>query len=242
METKEQKFLKAFREFVIDCFESEDEDQEEDTENQYNAMLEDLMVNRELKELVYKLVPNKDADDAWQEFILQVAEIKDKQKVLDVWNKQNREWHWYMVRVICNQFKSNTSHFYRQYRRRDFQRDDNSHTIIEIANDIGAKDTTADGYVMDEIEDKLMYTENIEENISNQQIMKEVNWYVKNELSWYESELYKMYYEEELSHVKIHNITRIPATSVGNTVRNVLAKIQNHLTQKGILKNNKDNN
>jgi DNA-directed RNA polymerase specialized sigma24 family protein len=45
-----------------------------------------------------------------------------------------------------------------------------------------------------------------------------------------------MYYEEELSHVKISNITSIPATSIGNTIRIVLSKIQQHLRYKGIIK------
>lgn len=231
------KYIEAVTEFIIDMFESQDDD-EEDTETQYQQMLAQLMTNKELKRLVYSLVPQKDKEDAWGEFILQVAEIKDKCKVLEIWNKKNREFHWFMIRIIMNQFKSNTSHFYRQYRRPDHQRDDNSSTLIEIANSIGERDTTADGYVMDNIENHVTHNDNTEEKLTNKQIMDEVNWYVNNKLSWYERELYTMYYEEELSHVKISNITSIPATSIGNTIRIVLSKIQNHLAYKGIIKRN----
>ena len=226
------KYIKAVVEFILEC------NEQEDSETQYQQMLAELMTNKELKRLVYNLVPQKDKEDAWGEFILQVAEIKDKCKVLEVWNKNNREFHWFMIRIIMNQFKSNTSHFYRQYRRPDHQRDDNSSTLIEIANSIGERDTTADGYVMDNIENHVTHNDNTEERLTNKQIMDEVNWYVNNKLSWYERELYIMYYEEELSHVKISNITSIPATSIGNTIRIVLSKIQNHLAYKGIIKRN----
>ena len=226
------KYIKAVVEFILEC------NEQEDTETQYQQMLAQLMINKELKRLVYNLVPQKDKEDAWGEFILQVAEIKDKCKVLEVWNKKNREFHWFMIRIIMNQFKSNTSHFYRQYRRPDHQRDDNSSTLIEIANSIGERDTTADGYVMDNIENHVTHNDNTEEQLTNKQIMDEVNWYVNNKLSWYERELYIMYYEEELSHVKISNITSIPATIIGNTIRIVLSKIQNHLAYKGIIKRN----
>lgn len=226
------KYIKAVVEFILEC------NEQEDSETQYQQMLAQLMINKELKRLVYNLVPQKDKEDAWGEFILQVAEIKDKCKVLEVWNKKNREFHWFMIRIIMNQFKSNTSHFYRQYRRPDHQRDDNSSTLIEIANSIGERDTTADGYVMDNIENHVTHNDNTEEQLTNKQIMDEVNWYVNNKLSWYERELYIMYYEEELSHVKISNITSIPATSIGNTIRIVLSKIQNHLAYKGIIKRN----
>ena len=224
------KYIKAVVEFILEC------NEQEDSETQYQQMLAQLMTNKELKRLVYNLVPQKDKEDAWGEFILQVAEIKDKCKVLEVWNKKNREFHWFMIRIIMNQFKSNTSHFYRQYRRPDHQRDDNSSTLIEIANSIGERDTTADGYVMDNIENHVTHNDNTEEQLTNKQIMDEVNWYVNNKLSWYERELYIMYYEEELSHVKISHITSIPATSIGNTIRIVLSKIQNHLAYKGIIK------
>ena len=224
------KYIKAVEEFILEC------NEQEDSETQYQQMLAQLMINKELKRLVYNLVPQKDKEDAWGEFILQVAEIKDKCKVLEVWNKKNREFHWFMIRIIMNQFKSNTSHFYRQYRRPDHQRDDNSSTLIEIANSIGERDTTADGYVMDNIENHVTHNDNTEEQLTNKQIMDEVNWYVNNKLSWYERELYTMYYEEELSHVKISHITSIPATSIGNTIRIVLSKIQNHLAYKGIIK------
>ena len=224
------KYIKAVVEFILEC------NEQEDSETQYQQMLAELMTNKELKRLVYNLVPQKDKEDAWGEFILQVAEIKDKCKVLEVWNKKNREFHWFMIRIIMNQFKSNTSHFYRQYRRPDHQRDDNSSTLIEIANSIGERDTTADGYVMDNIENHVTHNDNTEERLTNKQIMDEVNWYVNNKLSWYERELYTMYYEEELSHVKISHITSIPATSIGNTIRIVLSKIQNHLAYKGIIK------
>lgn len=226
------KYIKAVVEFILEC------NEQEDSETQYQQMLAELMTNKELKRLVYNLVPQKDKEDAWGEFILQVAEIKDKCKVLEVWNKKNREFHWFMIRIIMNQFKSNTSHFYRQYRRPDHQRDDNSSTLIEIANSIGERDTTADGYVMDNIENHVTHNDNTEERLTNKQIMDEVNWYVNNKLSWYERELYTMYYEEELSHVKISHITSIPATSIGNTIRIVLSKIQNHLAYKGIIKRN----
>ena len=226
------KYIKAVVEFILEC------NEQEDSETQYQQMLAELMTNKELKRLVYNLVPQKDKEDAWGEFILQVAEIKDKCKVLEVWNKKNREFHWFMIRIIMNQFKSNTSHFYRQYRRPDHQRDDNSSTLIEIANSIGERDTTADGYVMDNIENHVTHNDNTEEQLTNKQIMDEVNWYVNNKLSWYERELYTMYYEEELSHVKISHITSIPATSIGNTIRIVLSKIQNHLAYKGIIKRN----
>jgi DNA-directed RNA polymerase specialized sigma24 family protein len=225
-----KKYVQAVVGFIIEC------NEQEDTEIQYNQMLAQLMTNKELKRLVYNLVPQKDKEDAWAEFVLQVAEIKDKIKVLEVWNKKNREFHWFMIRIILNQFKSNTSHFYRQYRRPTFQVDDNSHTIMQIVNDIGANDIPADGYVINEIESHLMQNDNTEEQLTNKQIMDEVKWYVANKLSFYERELYTMYYEEELSHVKISNITSIPATSIGNTIRIVLSKIQQHLRYKGIIK------
>ena len=228
----------------IDDDDDDDDNDDEDPEptptndGEYNRMLIDLNSRTELQTLVHRLVPHCDQEDAWSEFLMQVATIKNKQKVLDVWNKNNREFHWYMVRVICNQLKSKTSHYYRQYRRPQQHIDDNSHNIISVANGLGGSNDTFDGYVFESIENQLTHDDDTETTMDQQMIMDEVNYFVNNFLTFYEREIYKMYYEEELSHVKISKATRIPATSIGNTVRGVLAMIQLHLENIGIVNDN----
>jgi DNA-directed RNA polymerase specialized sigma subunit len=147
-----------------------------------------------------------------------------------------------MVRLICNQLKSKTSHYFRLYRRPEQKLDDNSHNIIAIANDIGQGHELADGYVLDSISNKLTHIDDYETTMDNEMVMSEVNNFINNNLTFYEKEIYKMYYEEELSHVKISKATRIPATSIGNTVRKVLAMIQSHLESVGIFQDNEDDN
>lgn len=233
---KQRQFLIALDAFFNDT------EEEENIEEEYNKMLIDLNKNKELKQLVYRLVDKKDQEDAWQEIIIQVATIKDKATVLRLWNKKTKEYHWFMVRVICNQLKSKTSQFYRQYRRVNNNIDDNSNTIMDMTNDIGQDGIMADGYVLDSIQEHLTHNDDTEHVMDEDMIMAEVNWFVTNHLTFYERELYKLYYEEELSHVKISNATRIPATSIGNTVRKVLSMIQDHLISRGIITKDKDNN
>lgn len=242
---KEKQFLIGLNDFFNDNdddnedgYDMDDNEPYDDRED-YNKMLAELSNNSDLKTLVHRLVLHKDKDDAWQEILLQVAMIKDRRSVLNVWNKKNREFHWYMVRLICNQLKSKTSHYFRLYRRPQQKLDDNSHSIISIANDIGQGHELADGYVMDSIQNKLTHQDDYETIMDNEMVMAEVNYFISNHLSFYQKEIYKMYYEEELSHVKISKATMIPATSIGNTVRQVLALIQEHLESVGII-NNKD--
>jgi hypothetical protein len=242
----EKQFILALDDFFnMDDDDDNDDDEDNtpyDDRDDYNAMLAELSYNEELKTLVHRLVLHKDQDDAWQEILVQVALIRDRETVLRVWNKRNREFHWYMVRLICNQLKSKTSHYFRLYRRPEQQLDDNSHNIISIANDIGQGHDLADGYVLDSISNKLTHIDDYETAMDNEMVMAEVNNFINNNLTFYEKEIYKMYYEEELSHVKISKATMIPATSIGNTVRKVLAMIQEHLESVGIVQDNEDNN
>ena len=51
-------------------------------EEQFNNILVTIYNNKELKQLVNRLTDKEDNEDAYCEFILQVAEIKDKQKLI----------------------------------------------------------------------------------------------------------------------------------------------------------------
>ena len=133
-------------------------------------------------------------------------------------------------------FKSKTSDYFRKYRRPKQQKDDNSEKIMNIINDIGNFNDILLGFIGKEIEDKLSEDVNYDELITNQQIMDEVKWFVKNKLNWYDRELFTLYYDENLSHYEISKITKIPATSIGLTIRTIKKNLMNHLTNKKIFK------
>lgn len=247
MKTREEKlkqFISALDAVFNDCENNEEETDEEETisdndlKKEYDKMIIDLNNRKELKTLITRLVSYKDKEDAWSEFIYQVLTIKNKKKVLDVWNKNNKEFHWYMIRIIANQFKSSTSHFYRQYRRVSQYIDDNSHQLLDYANDITFNNDDVNTH---SFYDCFITNDDQDLKIDNELIITEINWFINNKLNFYEQEIYKMYYQEELSHLKISKITHIPATSIGNTVRIVLSKIKKHLKSTGIINDNHNN-
>jgi hypothetical protein len=79
-----------------------------------NTILSDLYQSKELAELINKMHPEHLREDLKQELFLTLCETQD-QKIIDLHNRKQLKF--YVTRIVLNMIASNTSPFYKKYRR-----------------------------------------------------------------------------------------------------------------------------
>lgn len=141
-------------------------------------------------------------EDAWQEMMLILLE-HNPQKLIDSWN--NKFFKYLFIRIMMNQFKSNSSRIYRTYTR--FGGDENA-DISKLATEI--KD-----------EDDIEFINNFNNDVNN---------FVEEQF-WYDKELFKMYYYDGYSYSQISKLTKIPKNSIWQNVRNTTDRLKEFLNK-----------
>ncbi len=133
---------------------------------QRNQIIEELFVGKNFNNCISKMEPDHLQEDLKMEVISIVCEWPNE-KVIELHKKKELEF--YVVRVVLNQIKSNTSHFHKKYRK--------TYTPIENSNLIVVHKC------QDEPIDERMIREEAEDLA-----LDEIN-----RLYWYDAEMIRLY-------------------------------------------------
>lgn len=168
-----------------------------------NQIIEQLFTGKNFLECISKMEPEHLRDDLKQEVMLIVCEWPED-KVRGLW--QRKELEFYVVRVILNLIRSNTSPFYKKFR-----------TLSEQLNGF----EIADDYDHEERE--------IREGLQDI-ALGEIN-----KLYWYDAELLRLYLQLG-SFRAIERETKIPYVSCFKSVKKSLAILKTKAEKKNIIK------
>ena len=133
------------------------------------------------------------SDELYSEFLLSLCEI-DENKLIDLYKKD--ELRFYLVRIIVNQYKSNSSRYYRQIKKKYTKIIDYSVYLEEFNDD----------------ETILMDLDRTWMSFLKAKIEK---------LHWYDKTIFQMYINDNLSMKKIADKIGIPESSIKSTIKSV---------------------
>lgn len=133
------------------------------------------------------------ADELYSEFLLSVCEM-DEQKLIKLY--ESDELKFYLLRIIVNQYKSNSSRYFRQIKKKYTK-------IIDYAVFLEHNDDTQT--IVNELSDNWLV-------FLNEKIEK---------LHWYDKTIFQMYINDNLSMKKIADKIKIPESSIKSTIKSV---------------------
>ena len=173
-----------------------------------SAIFEYILISEKINDCIAR-IPSKYRDDFKQHFYVQMLEMKED-KVLNAYS--NGYLDWLCIRVITNQYNSNTSSFYNLYR--DYNKPTTGYIQFE---DVNESDIV---YVNDNLEkqgEDLNKFKNIEKLL--------------NDRHFYHKQLWYMYYIEEMSYRDIEKQTGINFQSVRSSVLKTNEYIKNNFKE-----------
>ena len=133
------------------------------------------------------------ADELYSEFLLSISELNED-KLINLYIKN--ELRYYLIRIILNQYKSNSSRYFRQIKKKYTK-------IIDYAVFLGHMDNQ----------------ETILTDLSNNWL-EFLNKKIET-LHWYDKTIFKMYIDDNLSMKKIADKIGIPESSIKSTIKSV---------------------
>lgn len=133
------------------------------------------------------------ADELYSEFLLSISEM-DEEKLIKLY--ESGELKFYLLRIIVNQYKSNSSRYYRQIKKKYTK-------IIDYAVFLEHNDDTQT--IVNELSDNWLV-------FLNEKIEK---------LHWYDKTIFQMYINDNLSMKKIADKIKIPESSIKSTIKSV---------------------
>jgi hypothetical protein len=161
-----------------------------------NEIIERLYLGKSFRECISKMEPDHLRDDLRQEVAVVVCEWPDE-KVIDLYEKGVLDF--YVVRVILNMIKSNTSPFYKKYRQIVAE-------FGEVADKFGEVDQChADRLTREALEDFTI-----------EQI---------DEIHWYNSGLVRLYLQLG-NYRAIEKETKIPFPSCYKTIQKSIEELR----------------
>ena len=139
-------------------------------------------------------------DDLFQHCIEALLTDKDNEKIQLLIDKD--QLHYYFTAILIRNYHSSTSRFHYQYRKGS-----------------------------DMISDKDVYQVDIPEDEFDALKEAKIDFIEKQieHLDWYDKQLVKLYFYENLSYRKIAELTKIPKTSIYNGITSIKNKIKNKL-------------
>lgn len=146
--------------------------------------------------IVQKMTSN---DPRSQDLLHDIVEQLSKNKTYN--NLPENQKIFFIVRTIKNQFYSNNSKFYKEYRRYQFT---NIEQVRELQNEDLYIETPSIEWIYDEFD----------------KIIKE------NQDRWYDVGIFKLYIEEKNNLSKLHNRTRIPKYSLRQTLNDMKEELR----------------
>jgi RNA polymerase sigma factor (sigma-70 family) len=138
-------------------------------------------------------------DDLFQHCIEVILTDKNEEKIQSLIDKNQMQY--YFVSILIRNYHSSTSRFHYEYRKIDDYRADKDVYEVEIQDDEFDADREA----------KISFIEG--------QLDK---------LDWYDRQMAKLYFEENMSYQKIAEFTKIPKTSCYNSITQIKNKIKNN--------------
>lgn len=138
-------------------------------------------------------------DDLFQHCIEVILTDKNEEKIQSLIDKNQMQY--YFVSILIRNYHSSTSRFHYEYRKIDDYRADKDVYEVEIQDDEFDADREA----------KIAFIEG--------QLDK---------LDWYDRQMAKLYFEENMSYQKIAEFTKIPKTSCYNSITQIKMKIKNN--------------
>lgn len=157
------------------------------------------------KRLTSKKYP--DYEDLLHETILELYKI-DKEKIESIIKK--KQLTFYIIRVMMNQYHSNTSPYYIKYKR-----------YYRIGWDLKKK------VKENRINDLYIYNKGID---YWKEVEKDMNWVERKlqEFTWFDSQVFRIYFMEGHSLNSMQEATKINRSTLGKSIR----KVKRYLKEK----------
>jgi len=136
-------------------------------------------------------------DDLFQHCIEVILTDKNQEKILVM--AETNQLHYYFVSILIRNYNSSTSRFHYQYRK-----------------------------PIENFTDKDVYDMDIEQDDYDHSLEPKIEFIEENikDLSFYDKKMLEYYYYDGMSYQQISDLTRIPKTSVWNTVTKTIKKIK----------------
>ena len=136
-------------------------------------------------------------DDLFQHCIEVILTDKNQEKILVM--AETNQLHYYFVSILIRNYNSSTSRFHYQYRK-----------------------------PIENFTDKDVYSIDIEQDDYDHSLEPKIEFIEENikDLSFYDKKMLEYYYYDGMSYQQISDLTRIPKTSVWNTVTKTIKKIK----------------
>lgn len=141
-------------------------------------------------------------EDMWGEMMLILLEYKNPDKLIEAYNK--KYFKYFFIRILTNQIHSSTSPFFYKYKRHNLDLNVEIESVGDIEDDSW-------------VEEINKFNEKTDEFLEQEH--------------WYDKELFNMYYKEGLSYSKINQLTKIPKSSLWNSVSKTTERFRNYLNK-----------
>lgn len=174
-----------------------------------NEMVIQINNSKIYKEILQNITKqNQHFEDLWQDLMLLLLTHKNKKQYLEMYN--TKQFKYFFVRIIQNQFNSFSSPFAKKYKNLKLDKDN----------------FNLDFCIYDNDEEDVERKENLEIQ------MEKIEKILDEEVCWYDKKLFEKYYfDEKSSYGKISKETKIPKTSVYRSVTDTFEIVKNKMNK-----------
>jgi rhodanese-related sulfurtransferase len=176
------------------------------------AIIEELYLSKNFNDCINKMQPEEIREDLKAEVILVVCDIDESRLRL---MHESKQLVFFVVRIILNMVKSNTSAFYKKYRATTEELKEN-YTFVDIRDDTPTEKEHI--YDITEVEQR-----------KEKELLEDLALETIETLYWYEQELLKLYIKHG-NYRAIQDATSIPFSSVYKTIQGSIKKIKCQLS------------
>lgn len=177
-----------------------------------NTMVKFISQDKIYKEILNNITKNNgDAEDLFQEIMIMILEHKNPEFILEIYNKN--QFKYFFIRMLQNQLNSKSNLYYHKYRKHT----QNNWECFYEGNE--------------ELDNTSMLNDRFNEtDLDRKELLEETLTICDNYLSsrsFYEKELFEMYYYQDKSYGQISKETKIPKTSVYKSITRTFEEIRN---------------
>jgi hypothetical protein len=169
-------------------------------------ILEYVYNSRTINSIFNGIIMNKDMRELMKSDIYLILCEMDDEKLEDMYN--NGKIDGFIAKLALNQWNSNTSDFYKNWRNGGFRK--------SLTKDSGE-------FNIEPKED--------EESVPYSKYIKDID-IILNNIHWYHKTLFELYYKEGLTYKQISDSTEIKIISVRNSIKKTTIEIKKQLKNK----------
>ena len=162
--------------------------------------------SKTINNIFSSIIQNKDKRDLMKSDVyLMLCEL-DEKKLLIMYD--NGKIDGFIAKIILNQWNSNTSDFYKNWKNGGFRKSltkDSGEFNIELSNEVEA--------------------------VSYSRYVNDINIIINN-MHWYHKTLFELYYKEGLTYKQISDTTEIKIISVRNSIKKTIIEVKKQLKNK----------